>query len=149
MKLLVLLTIMTNAVFAPLYGQHMAEEAKVKQVVNGFFQALSDEDIPSLRSYCRTNFTLLESGEIWSLDTLEAKIKPYFGKGARRINTIDFKKIVIQGPTAWVVYFNQAAMDLNGQKGTINWLESAVLSKEKNQWRIALLHSTTLPKKQK
>ncbi|GAB3037944.1 nuclear transport factor 2 family protein [Spirosoma pulveris] len=145
MKVLFLLILITNAV--SLFGQTTSDEKNVKQVVNGFFQALSDEDIPALRSYCQTDFTLLESGEIWSLDTLEAKIKPYFGKGASRINKIDFKKIDIKGANAWVVYFNQADMEMNGKKGTIRWLESAVLTKYKNQWKIALLHSTTLAKK--
>ncbi|WP_052731027.1 nuclear transport factor 2 family protein [Spirosoma radiotolerans] len=147
MKLLSVIILLTAVAFSPLYGQSKTDEQNVKQVINGFFQALSDEDIPSLRSYCRTDFTLLESGEIWSLDTLEAKIKPYFGQGARRINKIDFKKIVIKGTSAWVVYFNQADMELNARKGTINWLESAVLTKNEGQWKLTLLHSTTLPKK--
>ncbi|ADB39807.1 nuclear transport factor 2 family protein [Spirosoma linguale] len=147
MKLLVIVLLLTNVACLPLYGQRITDQQNVKQVINGFFQALSDEDLPSLRSYCRTDFTLLESGEIWTLDTLEAKIKPYFGRGASRINKIDIKKIVIQGTSAWVVYFNQADMELNGRKGRINWLESAVLTKLNDGWKITLLHSTTLPKK--
>ncbi|GAB2564098.1 nuclear transport factor 2 family protein [Spirosoma aerophilum] len=146
MRVLVLVILLANAAFVPLYGQNTTDETNIKQVINGFFQAFSDEDIPALRSYCHTDFTLLESGEIWSIDTLEAKIKPYFGRGASRINKIDFKKIVIKGTTAWVVYVNQADMEMSGKKGTIRWLESAVLTKQKKQWKITLLHSTTLPK---
>ncbi|MBC3792175.1 nuclear transport factor 2 family protein [Spirosoma utsteinense] len=147
MKAGLLLILLGNAFVGSLYGQNTADETKIKQVIQGFFQAFSDEDIPKLRSYCQADFTLLENGEIWSLDTLEAKLKPNFGKGMRRINTIYFSRIQVKRATAWVAYSNQAAIAMKGRKATIHWLESAVLEKSKGAWKLSMLHSTKLPPK--
>jgi len=147
MKAALLIILLGNTFVGSLYGQNTADETKIKQVIQGFFQAFSDEDIPKLRSYCQADFTLLENGEIWSLDTLEAKLKPNFGKGMRRINTINFSRIQVKGATAWVAYSNQADIAMRDRKVTINWLESAVLEKSKGRWKLNMLHSTKLPSK--
>lgn len=124
-----------------------ADEAAVKTVVTDAFQALADIDVARFRSHCQPDFTLLENGEIWTVDTLEARMKPYVGSGMKRVNTLDFKKVTVKGTTAWVTYLNRADLDRNGQKMTVRWLESAVLEKENRTWKLAMLHSTVLPKK--
>jgi ketosteroid isomerase-like protein len=146
-KALLLGLLTLNPFVASLKGQNTTDDEKVKHVIVDCFQALADVDMNKFRSYCQPDFVLLENGAVWSLDTLEAKMKPNIGSGMKRINTINFRKLVVKGATAWVTYDNQADIDRKGQKTTIKWLESAVLDKINGNWKLAMLHSTVLPKK--
>lgn len=143
--LTLLLTLLTRS--TPLYGQVTTDEGQVKKVIVDAFQALADVDMAKFRSYCQPDFTLLENGEVWTVDTLEARVKPYIGSGMKRINTINFKRVSVKGATAWVTYNNQADVEIKERRKTNRWLESAVLEKSKGAWKLAMLHSTVLTKK--
>jgi ketosteroid isomerase-like protein len=132
----------------PGYSQTNKEEEKVKKVVVDTFQAIADLDLPKLRSFCQTDFSLLEDGQVWTIDTLENRLKPNLASGMKRVNTIDFIKVTVQGPVAWVSYYKTADITRNGNQRHVKWLESAVLENEKGEWKLTLLHSTVLnPKK--
>lgn len=146
-KILLTGLLSVSTLLTPLYGQTTADEERVKKVIIEAFQALADMDMSKFRSYCQADFVLLENGEVWTVDTLEARVKPYLGSGMKRVNTLDFRKFTVKGSTAWVTYHNQADIDMKGQKMTLKWLESAVLEKNQGKWKLALLHSTALPKK--
>lgn len=143
--LLGLLTLLSPT--APLLAQTAGEETAVKKVVVDAFQALADLDMTKFRSHCQPDFTLLENGEVWTVDTLEARIKPNIGSGMKRINTLVFRRVAVRGTTAWVTYDNRADIERKGQQRTVRWLESAVLEKVNGVWKLAMLHSTVLPKK--
>ncbi|WP_461052489.1 nuclear transport factor 2 family protein [Spirosoma arcticum] len=147
MKILLSGLVSVITLFTPLYAQTTADEEQVKNVIVDAFQALADLDMAKFRSYCQPDFMLLENGEIWTVDTLEARMKPRIGSGMKRINTVDFERVTVKGNVAWVTYNNQADIDAKGQKRTIKWLESAVLEKERRGWKMTLLHSTVLLRK--
>lgn len=119
----------------------------MKKVVVDSFQAIADLDLPKLRSYCQTDFVLLEDGQVWTIDTLENRLKPNLGTGMKRVNTIDFINVKVKGPVAWVSYRNTADIVRDGKQRQVRWLESAVLEKTKGEWKLALLHSTVLKPK--
>ncbi|WP_185731310.1 nuclear transport factor 2 family protein [Larkinella rosea] len=125
-------------------GQVNKEEDQVKKVVVDAFQAIADLDLPKLRAYCQTDFSLLEDGQVWTIDTLENRLKPNQGSGMKRVNTIDFIKVTVKGPVAWVSYHNTADISRAGKQRQVRWLESAVLEKTNAEWKLALLHSTVL-----
>lgn len=121
------------------------KEQKVQQVVIDLFQTLTDRDFDKMKESCTIDFTVLENGIIWNLDTLQEKISlnkaiPDFN----RVNTIEFTDTRIKGKTAWVSYHNRADYIRNGKKSYVQWLESAVLVKEGKLWKIQLLHSTVV-----
>ena len=147
--LLLLLIVLLTTAALPSYGQtNKEEEKKVKHVIVDAFQAIADLDLPKLRSYCQTDFSLLEDGQVWTIDTLENRLKPNLGSGMKRVNTIAFIQVTIKGPVAWVSYHNTADIEKNGKQRQVRWLESAVLVNTKREWKLALLHSTVLnPKK--
>ncbi len=122
-------------------------EAPVWQTVVDFFQAMADLDFPKMRSYCQPDFELLEHGEVWTLAVLEDKLKPNVGTGMQRTNAFEFIKVTVKGKTAWVSYHNSARIVRQGQERNVHWLESAVLEKTRQGWKIALLHSTVKPVK--
>ena len=46
---------------------------------------------------------------------------------------------------AWITYVNRGSIkDASGTKA-VSWLESAVLRKENDSWRIQFFHSTRVP----
>ena len=96
------------------------------------------------KKYCTIDFLLLEDGDVWNMDTLANKLSPFKAVSFSRTNHLDFIRTQVKGNIAWVAYSNSADMVINGQKMNVQWLESAVLVKEGNEWKIQLLHSTPL-----
>lgn len=64
----------------------------------------------------------------------------------KRINSFEFVNTTINKKTAWVTYYLQSTITRNNQQEIINWMETVILLKEKNQWKITVLHSTRLVK---
>lgn len=126
-----------------------AEQSKVNQSLTRVFDALAALDLKGITEFTTKDFTVLESGVVWNLDTLAGKIESLKGTSYARTNHLDFVKTEILGNTAWVVYHNSADIVLNGEEIQARWLESAVLIKESGIWKIKLLHSTTLKRKEK
>ncbi len=122
-----------------------SKELKVQETIIALFHSLSEQDFDKMKANCTADFTVLEHGVIWNLDTLQQKINltkeiPDF----LRINTISFTDTRIKGKVAWVSYHNRADVTRNGKKGFAQWLESAVLVKEGKEWKVQLLHSTVV-----
>ena len=121
------------------------KEQKVQQVVTDLFRALAERDFDKMKEHCTADFSVLENGIIWNLDTLQEKINlskaiPDFN----RVNTIEFTDTRIKGKTAWVSYHNRADYIRNGKKSYVQWLESVVLVKVGKGWKVQLLHSTVV-----
>lgn len=140
---LLLLTFLT----LPLCGtqaQPTADELRVNQAVIRLFDGLAALDASLMKQYTTPDFLLLENGAVWTMDTLLAKVAPLKSTNFSRINHLDFIRTEVTGNTAWVAYHNRADMVVNGQPSTRQWLESASLVKQGNDWQISLLHSTVV-----
>ena len=146
-KLWLVLCFTGTTLFTPLRAQNLSDEQKIKQTVSDFFQALSDADSIKFKNQCKPDFFILENGEIQLLDTLKMLVKSMVGSGVKRINTLNFKRIVIRRDVAWVTYLNRADFTKGDVRSTVDWLESAVLTRSSGSWKLAMLHSTKLPKK--
>ena len=123
------------------FGQNQA----VEQVVVRFFDALSVADSRGMRAEVTKDFMLLENGEFWTMDTLEARISKPKPEGYLRTNAFDFRQTTIRKNMAWTYYWNRATIQNKGQTRTVQWLESAILVRRKGIWKMILMHST--PKK--
>lgn len=123
-----------------------AEQKIAQAAVVGLFDALAELDTEKARSFCTAGITLLESGKIWNFDSLALRIGTRKSKPAdfKRVNKLDFLDTRISNETAWIAYLNQAAITLSGKIITVKWLESVVLKKNSDGWKIDMLHSTEL-----
>ena len=67
--------------------------------------------------------------------------------GYERTDTFDFRYIKIEGDIAYTVYFLKSDIK-DKENGTIHkeWLESTILHRSRDGWKIALLHSTRITK---
>lgn len=125
-----------------------SEEEKIQQVLSDFFEGFSELNIEKVRPACANDFVLLEDGMVWNIDTLSAKFTrtKQNTKDFKRINNLKLLDTKTNRNIAWTYYNNQATIQHNGKQITVNWLESAVLHKVDNDWKIVLLHSTFVNK---
>jgi ribonucleotide reductase beta subunit family protein with ferritin-like domain len=118
------------------------EQENVQQVIVKLFDGIAKQEMAQIKEQCTSNIMILESGEIWTLDTLIQKIGQKRPADFTRVNTIDFIDTQIEGNTAWTSYNNRADISVNGQQRFVTWLETAILFKEMNKWKVKVLHST-------
>lgn len=124
--------------------QNLTDEEKIKAVIIEMFQELANRNAEKMKEYCESDIQLLENGEIWTLDTLIQKIKINNTPDFKRVNSFEFLSVTIDNNSAWTTYNNKAEVTRNGEHFRIEWLETAILLKKKNNWRIKVLHSTLL-----
>jgi hypothetical protein len=120
--------------------QNQEQEAVVKM-----FEALSNRDSLSLKAHCTVDITLYEYGQIWSIDTLITKaITKNTATDFKRTNTFDFISTETIKNTAWVTYRLSSAIIKDSKQTMMIWLETVVLVRQRNQWKVKHLHSTLL-----
>lgn len=124
----------------------LTEKETLQKVVTGLFEGLSELDVDKTKAFCTTDITILENGKVWNFDSLALLITTRKAKSPdfNRINKIDFLETKVSENIAWISYFNQATITLSGKTVIVKWIESVVLKKENNKWKISLLHSTEL-----
>ncbi len=137
----------SNAIAQP--GSPVKHTQAVQQVVRDVFEALAELDVAKTKSLCTADVMILESGQVWNFDSLAIRITTRKAKSPdfKRVNQLDFIETKMEGNAAWVSYFNKADISFGGKTTHVKWLETVVLRKEKEVWKMALLHSTELERK--
>ncbi len=115
-----------------------AESVPPFTTVKSFFSGLSAREADSIRPHITNDFQLLEHGEVWDTDRL---ISAVAGDYLRR-NYFHLLREEVDNDMAWVSYWNRATITAEGALREHFWLESAVLVRERDAWRIRMLHST-------
>jgi len=130
-----------------LLAQKQTEQQQVQQALLLVFEAFSEGSVAKMEQALTPDVKILETGEVWTLDT----VRSYFARPRpadfKRINTLDFFQTEVEGKMAFVSYHNTAAIHANGKDRMVKWLESAVLVKQGKSWRVKMLHSTRLETK--
>lgn len=115
----------------------------VQQAVINLFDALSNRDTFMLKANCTADILLFEDGKVWNIDTMmRAVITLKKLNDYTRINKIEFLHTEIHNNVAWTTYDNQAEINSNGAYRKVKWVETVILEKDKEKWKIKLLHST-------
>ncbi|MEO6489779.1 MAG: nuclear transport factor 2 family protein [Ferruginibacter sp.] len=118
------------------------DQEAVQRTVIAVFDALSNRDTLKIQSLCTKDIVIVENGIFWNMDTLTQKIVQITAPDFKRINSIDFFDTKVTGNTAWTTYNNQALITKNGNQGSVKWVETTILVKEDNTWKLKVLHST-------
>ncbi len=120
-------------------------QQEVHQTVINFFGALSNRDSVSLKDHCTADILLFENGSVWNADTLILKaITLNTATDFKRTNTFDFINTTVVDNTAWVTYDLRSEITRNGKQSTVQWMETVIVIKEKQKWKIKVLHSTLI-----
>jgi len=121
------------------------DQQEVNQTVINFFEAISNRNSADLKDNCTVDILLFENGSIWNADTLILKaITLNTATDFKRINTFDFINTTVADNTAWVTYNLHSEITRNGKQSTVQWMETVIVIKEKQKWKIRVLHSTLI-----
>ena len=121
------------------------EQQEVHQTIINFFGALSSRDSVSLKNNCTADILLFEHGSTWNADTLILKaITLNTATDFKRINTFDFINTTVANNTAWTTYNLHSEITRSGKQSTMQWMETVIVIKEKQKWKIKVLHSTLI-----
>jgi hypothetical protein len=120
-----------------------AEDHPAFQPVKELFAAMSKHDGKAMQETSTADFQLLEHGEDWPMQKLIDAVQPN-GKPYERKNFFSQIRARQNGDVAWVSYWNKAEIRRESGLRTVVWLESAVMVREGDRWKIQLLHSTRL-----
>ncbi len=126
-----------------LSGIAVAEDHPAFQPVKELFAAMSKHDGKAMRETSTEDFQLLEHGEEWTMQKLVDAVQPK-GDPYDRKNFFQQIRARQEGDVAWLSYWNKAEIRRNSGLRTVVWLESAVIVKEGDRWKVQLLHSTRL-----
>jgi ketosteroid isomerase-like protein len=139
--------VLTILLFVGINGNCSAQSEKanseVNQTIIQLFDGIAGLDMKKIQQHTTKDVMLLEDGVIWNMDSIVSIINMFKSTEFTRTNKIEFIKSEVKGNIAWVAYHNTANMVINGQQMNLQWMESAVLIKEGNAWKVRLLHSTT------
>jgi ketosteroid isomerase-like protein len=119
----------------------VAEDHPAFQPVKELFAAMSKHDGKAMRETSTEDFQLLEHGEDWSMQKLVDAVQPK-GEPYERKNFFKQIRARQQGDVAWLSYWNKAEIHRKSGIRTVVWLESAVVVREGDRWKVQLLHST-------
>ena len=120
------------------------EVTAVQQAIRNSYAAYSGFDEQKYRGTTTEDYLLLEHGELIDRDgDVASMAKP--GIGFRRTDEFDFRSVKVDGTFAYAVYILTSEIfdDIKGSRHR-EWLESAILRRDKGAWRLALLHSTRI-----
>lgn len=146
MKKIIILTIAISVTSLLQAQQPISKkQLEIQQTIVKMFQALSNRDSVTLKSYCSPDITLYEYGQIWNIDTLIRKgISMNQSVDFTRTNTLDFIDIEICKTMAWVTYRLHSVITKDAKETAMQWLETVVLARQNNQWKVKHLHSTLI-----
>lgn len=144
-KIVLLLLIIFSSTVLQSQKQFTKNQLEVQQTVIKMFEALSNRNTISLKSYCTPDVTFYEYGEEWDIDTLIRKaITTNRALDFKRANTFDFINTKTDKKMAWVTYHLNSVIIKEGKQVTVQWLETVVLVNDKKRWKIKHLHSTLI-----
>ena len=142
-KIIILILAIYTSTLLQAQQQLTKDQQAVHKTVINFFEALSNRDSVSLKDHCTADILLFETGSTWNADTLILKaITLNTATDFKRINTFDFINTTVTDNTAWVTYNLHSEITRNGKQSTMQWMETVIVIKEKQKWKIKVLHST-------
>jgi Domain of unknown function (DUF4440) len=122
-----------------------AEQEKIVTTVGTIFTSALTDDFAKFDSVIAPGFYIYDGGARFNGDSILNLIKAQHAAGKRYVWKITEPDVHIDGNTAWIAYVNKGS--ITDASGTVDqrWLESAVLQKQKGEWKIVFMHSTRVP----
>ncbi|MET3732648.1 hypothetical protein [Moheibacter stercoris] len=152
MKIIASLLLMLS--FGILQAQSL-DETEIQKTIEQMFQdVFSNLDERKIPIYFTEDVQIFENGEIFTLDSIQqfvrnqkAMYQSEENKQHRfnRINDFDLLSTKIKDNQAIIGFYHTATFTMNDTEiAQMKWLESAILVRSKDGWKIEFLHSTIL-----
>lgn len=127
------------------YAQYKVDSVAIITLIQEDYKTLGNFDTLQHRRNCTYDYRLVEDGEVWNIERELAYIASKASEKQVRTNEFNFKLVTIYSTTGFVVY--ELRSTITRQDGTVknyHWLETAIVRKIANRWKIALMHSTQI-----
>jgi len=121
-----------------------SEARKVEQTINDLFSASSALDFEKMGDLITEDFRLSEGGVVLNKQEAIDMMKPGTDRKVQMKHDISVIDLHVDGNFAWILYWNDALVVAGNDITKIKWLESAVLSKVNNQWKLKFAQSTRI-----
>lgn len=121
------------------------QEKEVQKSVKQFFAALAERDSVAMKRWATADFTLIEYGTVWNMDTLiRLSIRDNAARNFNRVDRFKFLSTSVHETMALLTYRLTSYVTSDGRKMDVDWIESVTLVFEDNRWKLKFLHSTLL-----
>jgi hypothetical protein len=125
------------------YHKKTDDPEVLKSVLEAYFDAIKNRDLDQMNAVTTADFILLEDGLIWNNDSLYNFLNEFESYQPKW--TFDYQRITIDELSGNIVYLNHGDFIFNDTtKIKYDWLESATFQKIDGNWKMNLLHSTTM-----
>ena len=142
MKTLILFILV--AIAPACVAQQVNDSTVIVNLLRDDYKTLEKFDIKQHLENCTPDYTLIENGEVLDLEKEIAYMKANAHRVIERKDYFVIHKLKVNGPIAYVIYNLTSEVKEKGETKPYEWVESAILKKIKNQWKIAMIHSTRL-----
>jgi Domain of unknown function (DUF4440) len=121
-----------------------ADESNIISAIQGMFAALGEDDRARLDGVLSADFHAFENGVQMTRSQLLDLMSQSFKAGRRYRWSVASPQVEIQGGLAAVIYLNVGSITEapGAEPVPMSWLETALLRRQGNSWRVAFLHST-------
>lgn len=137
--LLATLTVSTQPVAA---SDTAPDKEKVVEAIRMMFASMSNDNMAQYREVTTPDFYAFDMGKSMTSEQLIGVVKNARESGMTFSWQVTEPHVHINGQMAWITYVNHGVMRNGTEKKELTWLESAVLRKTDNTWRILFLHSS-------
>jgi hypothetical protein len=121
-----------------------SDEEKVQQTISEAFKDLETGDFAGYRARLTQGFYMFDGGKCFSADVLIGQLTRMRASGTRYHWSVTKADVHVKGATAWIAYVNDGNVSTSEGVQSRQWLESAFLVKEANEWKVAFWHSTPI-----
>jgi Domain of unknown function (DUF4440) len=121
------------------------EEAQVAQALQTMYAAATNDDLAGFHSVAASDFYAYDGGKRFNGDAIMTMVKGLHAAGNVYVWKVTDPEVHITCGLAWVTYVNQGSLQNASGQTNLTWLESAILQKEKAQWRVRFMQSTRVP----
>jgi ketosteroid isomerase-like protein len=124
------------------------EKTRIIEAMESMYVAAANDDLAMFSRFTTPDFFSFEGGVRMSGDELMQLIKGAHAAGKVYVWRVTEPRVEVYGQAALITYINRGSIqDADGTKKDVSWLESALLKKEREAWRIHFFHSTRVPVK--
>lgn len=123
------------------FGQS-GDSATIAKLITNDYKTFIDWDYNKYVANCQSHYRLIENGEIMTLQDEVDYFKKNANRKIKRSDKFDLLLIKVEGDIGYAVYKLASTIEEEGKQKFYKWAESAVCERVKNNWTLALIHST-------
>jgi Domain of unknown function (DUF4440) len=115
----------------------------LKDVLTSYFTGIEQKDFAKMKAVTTNDFILYEDGLVWNNDSVFMNIKKHLPFTVKY--KMDKFKIYVDNMSGDMTYINHADFVFrNGDKLSVDWIESATFRKIDGIWKMNFLHLTQI-----